>query len=238
MIFVYSGAPSPNASSNADQSLGGFISNTLVPSGMLDNLFSEISKSAVQANNIECKLLVFTNNSNAALTGFKIWTDLPSSSATNYDNTVTYTDGQYVIYNSLLYICKVDTVVGNPPPDCRYWILYTPLFTVQLATVLPVVDTDCNRSYFEQISSPNQLPLQAEFGVYEGVANALVEDDLPVGGTIGIWIQRNFTAAARNTNSVVNDGGCDDASIEALEQQDKNPLAIATNGFNLTFSWN
>lgn len=42
----------------------------------------------------------------------------------NYDNSVTYTEGDAVYYNNSVYYCIVDSSTGNLPTDGSYWTVF------------------------------------------------------------------------------------------------------------------
>ncbi len=79
MVLFYTGAISPDTPSNAFQSLGGFVSNTQIPNNIINNLFSTITKSALQSNQKETKMIVLKNTLTTPVTGLKIWTVVTST---------------------------------------------------------------------------------------------------------------------------------------------------------------
>jgi hypothetical protein len=57
-------------------------------------------------------------------TGFEPGTNLvPVSGQPQYDPTLVYNPGDFVLFNSLVYLCLVQTVAGTDPSNNDYWAL-------------------------------------------------------------------------------------------------------------------
>lgn len=64
------------------------------------------------------------------------------------------------------------------------------LFEVKSAGVLPVIDTTCNKTYFEQLLNSNSLPFQAVLTVHDSITPIIVGTIDP-GAIIGVWLSLN-----------------------------------------------
>lgn len=99
MVLFYSGI-TPNGPSNASQSLGGFVSNTQIPNNSIHNLFSTITRSSLQNNVVETKLIVLKNLLPAAINSLRVWT----------------------VVESELFLLKIGVVAPVYDPTCeRYY---------------------------------------------------------------------------------------------------------------------
>lgn len=76
MILYYSGASVPNSQQNLpEKSLGGYISSTVISNSILNNIFSTVSKSVVEKNKRDTRLICLTNNTGSTIYNCKIWID-------------------------------------------------------------------------------------------------------------------------------------------------------------------
>lgn len=74
MIFLYSGASVPDAQQpDPAKSLGGYASKSLIPNGFLTNIFSTITKTTVNQNQKEIRLIVLKNLLSVTATAVRIW---------------------------------------------------------------------------------------------------------------------------------------------------------------------
>ena len=189
MVLLYSGAIAPNEVSNPTQSIGGFISNTPVPNGMINNLFSEITRLTLRQNVNEYKLVVLQNTIGATVNNLKIWTEVQSS-----------------------------------------W------FSLEIAVVEPVLDTSCNKYYFEQIPNISSPPYQATLTSHEGQNNAVNVGPFQNQKYLGIWVRRKLLQNRLDMfTQNQNNQQCNDSSIQQLETLIDNQLSQET--FNLIFDW-
>lgn len=189
MILFYSGAQAPNNPSNQIQSTGGFISNTPVPNGMINNLFSEITRSTLRQNVNEYKLIVLQNTTGATVNNLKIWTEVQST-----------------------------------------W------FSLEIAVVEPVLDTSCNKYYFEQIPNISSPPYQAILTSHEGQGNAVDVGPFQNQKYLGIWIRRKLLQNRLDMfTQNQNNQQCNDDSIQQLETVIANQQSQET--FNLILDW-
>ncbi len=169
MVLFYSGI-TPNGPSNASQSLGGFVSNTQILNNSIHNLFSTITRSSLQNNVVETKLIVLKNLLPAAINSLRVWTVVESE-----------------------------------------------LFLLKIGVVAPVYDPTCERYYFEQILSPEQLPYQATLTQHEGEVNSDTIGTVESNSVIGIWVSRQFTPETLLEFSTGNEQSCSDDDIAKLE---------------------
>lgn len=76
MILLYSGANSSDTDQmNPSQSLGGFVSSTTISNGLINNIFSTVSKSVVVGNKRETYLVVLKNTTGATVYNVQVWID-------------------------------------------------------------------------------------------------------------------------------------------------------------------
>lgn len=84
MILYYSGANKANTEQNqAEKSLGGYISSSTIPNGLINSIFTTISRSVVEKNKRDTRLIVLTNTSGAAKTGVKVYIDPDAEAVSN-----------------------------------------------------------------------------------------------------------------------------------------------------------
>lgn len=85
MIYYYSGANKFDAvQTDPNLSLGGFISSSVVPNDLLQNIFSEASYLSIQQKKRETKLIVLQNNSSQQATALSLDFLLNDSSISTY----------------------------------------------------------------------------------------------------------------------------------------------------------
>lgn len=73
LYLYYTGAKSYlQQQSEITKSLGGFISNTLIPKDILNNLFSDITNFSLKKNKTETKCIAIKNNSQAIINNINI----------------------------------------------------------------------------------------------------------------------------------------------------------------------
>lgn len=81
MQLFYSGAETSNTSQPVpSKSLGGYPSLSPVPNAKTGNIFSTISRSAVESGQIETRLVVLKNTTGVITQGVKIWLETPIES--------------------------------------------------------------------------------------------------------------------------------------------------------------
>lgn len=189
MILYYSGATNPNTDQTIpEKSLGGYISSTIINNGMLNSLFSTISKSTVQKNSRDTRLIVLTNTTGG------------------------------IAYNVRIYI---DNTLADTHSD------------IVMAAVAPAID-NCGNSYFEQISSPEALPYQAQLSAHNGAGNEINVGNINNGDSIGIWLSRTIIANDfPMANGATN--GISPQAITALQDAIANPVTLDES--NLVVLW-
>ena len=80
MILLYSGANSSDTDQmNPSQSLGGFVSSTTISNGLINNIFSTVSKSVVVGNKRETYLVVLKNTTGATVYNVQVWSGSPNN---------------------------------------------------------------------------------------------------------------------------------------------------------------
>lgn len=70
----------PGIQVNAHKSTGGYLSTSKVPSGSMENFFSEISQYTIEKDLKEIIGVVLKNETGSALTGVSLWVELPVDS--------------------------------------------------------------------------------------------------------------------------------------------------------------
>lgn len=79
MILLYTGALAPDQPQpQASQSLGGFISSSLVQNGSINNLFPDLSIDDLRSGKIYTRMIVLKNTSGAIKTLLSIYTEFIS----------------------------------------------------------------------------------------------------------------------------------------------------------------
>jgi len=74
MLFYYTGATKYLGEQIKPQySLGGYVSNSIIPNGQLANLFSEISQLTYEKNSFEVKAIVLKNTLGVAANNIYFW---------------------------------------------------------------------------------------------------------------------------------------------------------------------
>src|SRR5689334_10525241 len=74
MILLYTGAESANdAQIQPERSLGGYVSSSMVANGMVNSIFSTISKTTVDKNKRDTRLIALKNTTGATLDNVQIW---------------------------------------------------------------------------------------------------------------------------------------------------------------------
>jgi hypothetical protein len=80
MILYYTGATAPDTIQiNADKSLGGFVSSSVIPNGRLANLFSTIAKSDITGKVFDVRMIALKNITGGTVNNVKIYSVLGSS---------------------------------------------------------------------------------------------------------------------------------------------------------------
>lgn len=92
--LYYTGAIEFLADQNdPSQSLGGFISCTLVPNDIVGNLFGTLSKSLISLNKYQTRVIAVKNDTGSDITGLNAYFVLPVDSEGNFDNFAQYEIG-------------------------------------------------------------------------------------------------------------------------------------------------
>lgn len=68
-----------------DKSLGGLISNTVVPNNSLGNLFGDISQHAIDEQLTETKIIALKNETGAAISGLQLWFVYPADAISKFE---------------------------------------------------------------------------------------------------------------------------------------------------------
>lgn len=85
MILYYTGAvASLQQQKDPSKSLGGWISNTVIPNGRLGNLFSGLSLSLIENPISQLRVIVLKNTSGSDLTDVKLYTTTPDGAQTTW----------------------------------------------------------------------------------------------------------------------------------------------------------
>lgn len=79
--------------SDPSQSLGGFISCTLIPNDIVGNLFGTLSKSLIALDKFQTRVIAIKNNTGSDLTGLNAYFTLPVDSEGNFNNLAQYEIG-------------------------------------------------------------------------------------------------------------------------------------------------
>lgn len=66
------------------------------------------------------------------------------------------------------------------------------LFIYKMGVISPGLDPVCNKYYFEQINSPNQLPLTPTLEEHETIDNAIDVASILPARYIGLWVSREY----------------------------------------------
>lgn len=81
MIFFYTGASQDNTPQNdPSRSLGGYISNSIIPNSLLGNIFPSISYRNVMDGKEQIRAIVLKNTFPTTITNIKIYTTTPEDS--------------------------------------------------------------------------------------------------------------------------------------------------------------
>lgn len=76
MQLYYTGAKAPEAEQiNPELSLGGYQASSLIPNGNVNSLFPTITKSHVQSNKIDVRMIVLKNTTTSIVNNLTIWTE-------------------------------------------------------------------------------------------------------------------------------------------------------------------
>jgi hypothetical protein len=121
MQLLYTGASTYNtAQKKKEYSLGGFISSTVVPNAQLGNLFSLVSKYAIENDSFEVIALALKNDSLDKYYSVNIWFELPTGNYCDFEIAVvtlsqdtndyyymeTLINNQSLPYNATFYSCN------------------------------------------------------------------------------------------------------------------------------------
>lgn len=81
MLLFYTGADQSGLVQKlAEKSLGGYVSSTIIPNGLLNNIFSTLSLSDVQNNTTSIRVIALKNLTNATITGITVYPVIPDGS--------------------------------------------------------------------------------------------------------------------------------------------------------------
>lgn len=84
MVLYYSGADRVGMAQNQpEKSLGGYISTSVIPNGMINSIFSTISRSVVEKQKRDTRLIVLTNTTGVIVTDVKIYIEQTPNSVSN-----------------------------------------------------------------------------------------------------------------------------------------------------------
>lgn len=76
MKILYTGVHTPDAiQTDPLHSLGGFVSSNQIPNGSINNIFPPISRNHIKRNIFDVRLIAFKNDSEAALSNLKIYSE-------------------------------------------------------------------------------------------------------------------------------------------------------------------
>jgi hypothetical protein len=107
MILIYSGASAANQSQpDPEKSLGGFISNSQIPSGILNSIFSDISQLALENDTVDTKAFFIKNTTGAIVNNIQFAIIYPQ----NTRNTVLKYEVAFVSPNSA---SKIETIINS-----------------------------------------------------------------------------------------------------------------------------
>jgi hypothetical protein len=81
MLLFYTGSDTPQGVQKlSEKSLGGYISSTIVPNGILNNLFSTFTKSDVDSKRNQTRVIALTNLTSAPIPNISLYTSIPNGS--------------------------------------------------------------------------------------------------------------------------------------------------------------
>ena len=153
-----------------------------------------------------------------SLGGYCSSTQVPNGSINNLFSTITR---QVIKSNTReLRLIVLKNVSGQAVNNILIYTT-TPVDSyeqLRLAAVSPAYDQQCNKFFFEQLQSSDQLPYQATLNSHEGVGAAISANVvLEPGKLIGIWVERTFKQTTID-KFVTSTPQCSDKAIAALEQ--------------------
>lgn len=91
MRIVYSNASAPREEQkNANNSIGGFLSNTPIPNGLKNNIFSFVTNYSLSNSNPETKLIGLWNNSEKNYENVTVKFIVPENSIFDYEIALVY----------------------------------------------------------------------------------------------------------------------------------------------------
>lgn len=138
-------------------------------------------------------------------------------------------DTKLIVIQNLSSLPQTFSIYTELPEDS--------LYVVKIAFSLPATD-QCDNKYFEQISSPDQLPYTSVLTLHEGLENAITTGTIQPNAYFGIWLCREIRSevvqqyTTMSTDGTI--GGCTDQSIQILEQRLLNNRTVEC---NLKISW-
>lgn len=219
MELFYTGADFYNTTqNNIDKSLGGYLSNSKVPSNMLNNLFSDISKLSRERGYVETKAIVLKNTSGATKTNVKLYHNYPTGGGgyTSAPIVEITGDGAGATATAVV-VNKIVTAINVTSGGAGYTSATIKITggsgfgATAVATLLAGVITAINLSSdalvklewapvtlisgqkMEKITSMRSSPLIGTFIEPVGVVNeVLLSASFVDGATIGLWAKRTI----------------------------------------------
>lgn len=219
MQFFYTGAEFFNSvQTNIDKSLGGYLSSSLVPSQSMNNLFSDVSKTAKEQGIIETRAIVLKNTTGSTKTAVNLYHNYPKGGS-NYTIPPTVTikgDGSGALVTANISGGKITSftiVSGGSGYTYAKVILNNGdgvggngIATITSTSISSVaVGSDAlvklewaavslvGGQKMEKISNFHSTPYVGTFNEPDGISNQiLLSNSFIANDVIGLWIRRTI----------------------------------------------